>query len=325
MPDNDVAVESKADCDAGFVVLVGEHCGQPARLSRIQQQEENVMVGHKFFDEVQILESLCDLGLSVRVVARHRHSNAESVGIDLWINLPELFGCSFGLGLSSVDGVFILVKSLPDWVGIAHFGVVNKSNVLDTPANKVARQLAAERSCAKEQALGCLDFGNVELGKQSPLHEPNVEVNCLSRQCLLVHEGLEIDLLRKLFVLGPVLEAVDPDLAGINGQQLRSVERVVSLVVVHQVLLYQQDAKVCQSLIANFIVGPEPGKESKHCLRMVSSCFFEVGGVHEAKEKLSALFLQKLSNARLLVAFQLLKDGKLRKDLILPRKLLQVV
>lgn len=123
----------------------------------------------------------------------------------------------------------------------------------------------------------------------------------------------------------PVLEAIDLDFAGIDGEKLRSVERVVSLEVVHQILFYQQDAKVRQPFIFNFIVCPKPCKESKHCLSMVSSCLFEVGGVHETEEKVSSLCLQKLSNGRLLVAVELLKYRKLRKDLIVPCEFLQII
>ena len=49
MADNHKAVKAKSNCNAGFVIFVGENGGQPSSLPRIQKQKQHIMFTNKFF------------------------------------------------------------------------------------------------------------------------------------------------------------------------------------------------------------------------------------------------------------------------------------
>ena len=126
---------------------------------------------------------------------------------------------------------------------------------------------------------------------------------------------------------GAVLEAVGPDRAGVDGQQFGGVERVAALEVVHQVLLDQKEAQAGQPVAAYLVGFPQPGEEGERRLRVVASRIGQVGGVDEAEEELSALLLQELSDAGLLVALALglLEHSELGEDVVVARECLEVV
>lgn len=59
--------------------------------------------------------------LGCDVMARHWDLKAKSLRIYFWIDQTKFFCCSLGFWFASFNGVFVVVETLPDRVGIAYF------------------------------------------------------------------------------------------------------------------------------------------------------------------------------------------------------------
>ena len=79
------------------------------------------MLFDQFFDEIQVFECLGNLFLGMDVVARHRDGYTVTPSVDLRVDLLQLLCGSKGLGLTTLNGIFILEEGLPDWIGVADF------------------------------------------------------------------------------------------------------------------------------------------------------------------------------------------------------------
>lgn len=54
-------------------------------------------------------------------MAGHWDLKAKSLRIYFWIDQTKFFCCSLGFWFASFNGVFVVVETLPDRVGIAYF------------------------------------------------------------------------------------------------------------------------------------------------------------------------------------------------------------
>lgn len=71
------------------------------------------------------------------------------MGIDLRIDLAQSLRSSFSLRLASLDRVLELIQGLSDRIGVAYLGIVQESDVFNTPSDKVPCQLASECPCTE--------------------------------------------------------------------------------------------------------------------------------------------------------------------------------
>ena len=58
MPDDDEVVKSKGHCECQLVVDGGKQCGEPARLSAVHDQEEDVALPNAFLQFANLITDL---------------------------------------------------------------------------------------------------------------------------------------------------------------------------------------------------------------------------------------------------------------------------
>ena len=100
--------------------------------------------------------------LRTYIVTRHGHLHAIPLSLDLRIYFPQFLCSSLCLWFASFNSILILVQTLPDRVGVTHFGIVNKSNIFDSPADKIPGQLATQGPSTEKQTFSALHFRNVK-------------------------------------------------------------------------------------------------------------------------------------------------------------------
>ena len=100
--------------------------------------------------------------LRTYIVTRHGYLHAIPLSIDLRIYFPQFLCSSLCLRFTSFNSILILIQTLPDRVGVTHLGIVNKSDIFDSPADKIPGQLATQSPRTEKQTFSILYFRNIK-------------------------------------------------------------------------------------------------------------------------------------------------------------------
>ena len=109
----------------------------------------------------------------------HRDTPDVALSLNLWVDLGKTTSCNKSLPVAFSPTILESEKTLSDRITVAYSTVVNECDLRVTPAQEVPRNLASKRAGAKQQAFRLLKDFKVELWSLAPLHELEIEADCL--------------------------------------------------------------------------------------------------------------------------------------------------
>lgn len=141
------SVEAERNRHADLLVDDGQDGREPPCLSRVEQQEDDVVFLHQLFELVHRFEQSLLLLIAVRN-GMTRHWNGQHVTLRLHhrINFLNPLGSDRRLEVVLSLAVLEREQALADGVAVADLAIVDKGDVLISPRQQVPRHLAPERS-----------------------------------------------------------------------------------------------------------------------------------------------------------------------------------
>jgi hypothetical protein len=134
MPHHHVRVKTQGRVHDNFVRRLSHHRGQPARLARVHQEENGVVVLDK---GLQLGEICLCLGFVQNRMSQHRDRQNVSLSIHAGIDFLESLGGTERLGLPPSKTVVELKQRLAHGVGERDGAIVDKRDLAHTPAHQV--------------------------------------------------------------------------------------------------------------------------------------------------------------------------------------------
>lgn len=131
MPHHKECVEADSDRDAKFVMSDRLHSGQPASLSRVQQQEDHIVLFDKLFQLHRRVEKFLVLGrIRANRVAWHGDSHHHALCVDVWVDFLESLSSNRSLEIILLLTVLKGEKALPYRVAKRNAPRIDEGNLL---------------------------------------------------------------------------------------------------------------------------------------------------------------------------------------------------
>lgn len=244
----DECVESQGSVQHNLARALAHDGGQPSALARVHEQEDGIVLGDKL---LQLLKVLLCLGLVGNRMAQHGHLHGMALRIDARVNLPQRLGGALGFLCAALEAVIKGEERLAHGVGEGDFGVVDKGDFAHAPAHQYPRDVGAQGAGAEQQAFAVLDDIEVDVGRDAPLDELEVQVDGLVGQLALVHVLGQVDVARRQLAGLGALPARDLGELGRRAVSSSSRRDVVGLEVEDQgvgLVAPQVDVAVAEDL-----------------------------------------------------------------------------
>ena len=120
-------------------------------------------------------------------MSRHRDSQYVPLSFDHWVDFFQPRGSNWSLEIIFSLAILEGEQTLADWIAVADLAIVDKSDVFVPPRKQVPRHLAAKRPGPKKEALGALADFQIEFRHHAPLHQLEVQTDCLLGKTGRVH------------------------------------------------------------------------------------------------------------------------------------------
>ena len=122
------------------------NCWQPSCLSRVKEQEHNIVLFDQFFKLQSVFDHfLLKFRIRTNGVPRHRNRQHNASSVNFGVNLFKTLGCDLSLVIFRFLTIFEREETLSNRVAKRYLSRVNKSNLSSvSPSKQVSCNLAAQ-------------------------------------------------------------------------------------------------------------------------------------------------------------------------------------